>query len=461
MLIYIPDSFDREKSYIINLFFNEFLGISVKIEQFKQKGIIRIQGDNGYIEMPDVFFSISEEDWLTEGSLPVLPLDRCHIDQIGGDFNGRKIPVIYGRKNEKGEYFSVSEKKTYIGIDIFGSAFFMLTRYEEYVNRKRDAHDRFPVEESIAYKEGFLTRPIINEYIEILWQALKFIFPRVERKLKVFKVIPTHDIDRPLGMLYESPLQILRHTVGDVLYRRSFGALCHRLKDVFRVCFSSREYINEKLKTYEFIVDQSKRHGLQNIFFFMNSKQSWYDGNYKICEPKILNIIKTLVKEGHLIGLHPSFVSYMDKDEILHETKEMNDILEANGLPKLAGARQHYLKWKNPYTWRYYEDAEIAFDSTMTFAGHVGFRVGICYPYPVYDLLERKQLDLIERPLIVMDATLYDYMKVSHNEALDIVKKLADECKKYNGEFVVLWHNTTLEDEKEKAFYAKMMDEIC
>mgnify|MGYP000971870045 CR=1 FL=1 len=39
--------------------------------------------------------------------------------------------------------------------DVFASCFFMLTRWEEYVNKNRDKHDRFSANESLAYKQGF------------------------------------------------------------------------------------------------------------------------------------------------------------------------------------------------------------------------------------------------------------------------------------------------------------------
>ena len=53
----------------------------------------------------------------------------------------------------------------------------MLSRYEEAVLLDRDDHDRFPATASIAYKTGFLDRPIIDEYVEILWVAMKRVWP--------------------------------------------------------------------------------------------------------------------------------------------------------------------------------------------------------------------------------------------------------------------------------------------
>ena len=71
------------------------------------------------------------------------------------------------------------------GIDIFASSFFMLTRWEEYVNKIRDMHNRFPAYASLACKNNFLDRPIVNEYVEMLWNMLKFLGCKQEKKKRI------------------------------------------------------------------------------------------------------------------------------------------------------------------------------------------------------------------------------------------------------------------------------------
>ena len=68
----------------------------------------------------------------------------------------------------------IAERRIEVPLDIFGSAFFMLTRYEEMVITERDTHGRFPARASIAYREGLLERPIVDEYLELLWAAIQY-----------------------------------------------------------------------------------------------------------------------------------------------------------------------------------------------------------------------------------------------------------------------------------------------
>ena len=99
------------------------------------------------------------------------------------------IPIIYGDDPSKGSLFKMKQNQIYLGLDVFGSAFFMLTRYEEIVKTERDEHGRFLSENSIAYQEGFLDRPIIDEYIEILWWSLKKLSPSLKRRRTHFRFI--------------------------------------------------------------------------------------------------------------------------------------------------------------------------------------------------------------------------------------------------------------------------------
>ena len=60
----------------------------------------------------------------------------------------------------------------------------MLSRYEELIVLDRDSHNRFAAESSIAFKAGFLDRPIINEYLEILKWCLNQLWADLEFKEK-------------------------------------------------------------------------------------------------------------------------------------------------------------------------------------------------------------------------------------------------------------------------------------
>ncbi len=72
--------------------------------------------------------------------------------------------------------------------DIFAAAFYLLSRYEEYLPFQPDKHGRFPHEASLAYKENFLHLPLVNYWLEDLKKALRVKFPEFEFSDERFQI---------------------------------------------------------------------------------------------------------------------------------------------------------------------------------------------------------------------------------------------------------------------------------
>lgn len=127
---------------------------------------------------------------------------------------------------------------------------------------------------------------------------------------------------------------------------------------------------------------------------------------------------------------------------------------------KTWGGRQHYLRWNVPATWRNYAEAELDYDTTLSYADHAGFRCGTCHPFPVFDVEQNKALDLVEYPLIVMECSVLGerYMNLQHDEALEYILKLKRSCRKYNGCFGLLWHNSSFVEPAEVDLYKNVLE---
>lgn len=68
-------------------------------------------------------------------------------------------------------------------------------------------------------------------------------------------------------------------------------------------------------------------------------------------------------------------------------------------------------------------------------------------PFKLYDFEKDEMMDVWEIPLVVMDATLYQYRKMDPLSSLESVEKLVGECEKFNGLITLLWHNGNFDDE--------------
>ena len=188
--IYVPDKFVPERTYILDICFGYFLGLRYEIKVVTEQCdyIIDINNDKQLL-IRDHFFSHFEDglSYLRQESIP----DRT-IFSHNPFAPETDIPVIYGN-----EEMEVSQDKIICGLDIFASSFFMLTRWEEYADASRDNYDRFPASASLALKCGFLHRPVVNEYVEMLWSMLLHLGCNQERKVWKYRLTLTHDIDAP------------------------------------------------------------------------------------------------------------------------------------------------------------------------------------------------------------------------------------------------------------------------
>lgn len=417
----IPNNILPERKYIIDILFDDFLELEYVIDVNDITNNYEIILENGKkLIIKDSFFSNFEEalDYLDKKNIPgkVKFLKNQFIVE-------KNIPVIYGD-----DKFKVKEDEIICGIDIFASSFFMLTRWEEYVNKTRDLHNRFPVTASLAYKYNFLDRPVVNEYVEMLWNMLKYLGCNQKRKERKYELILTHDVDNIFK--WKNFGLFTRNIAGDIIKRKNVPLA---LENVRQYCWKN------PYDMFDYLMDLSEKRGIKSHFFFMSGGTSKFDNNYSINQAFVKKIRKKIISRGHLIGFHPSYNSYNDQGQWEEEYSAL--LKEISQKVKIG--RQHYLKFEVPATWQIWEHNNMKWDSTLTYPEKEGFRCGTCYEYSVFNILSRKKLKLKEMPLEVMEGSLVGYQNLSPEKAETKIIKLIDKVKKYNGRFVLLWHNSS------------------
>ena len=465
--ILIPETYIPERQYIIDTIISCYLGLNYKLE-IGGTGDVCITLENDVsgrkIHLADYLFNSKEKNLLKEKSLPVQPLERWNA--INSSFEegltSNSLPIIYGRCPGDQLLSVKNNENLFLDLDIFGSAFFMLTRYEELIKPDRDKHGRFPASASLAYQEGFLDRPIIDEYVEILWNCMKYLWPGLERKNRQFQMVLSHDVDAPYRYAFLPFSGIMKTCAGDIAKRKNLSMALNRYENWRVVRKGSLE--KDPNNRFDLIMDKSELYNLKSVFFFQASGAAGGAGNYYIHHPLIKSLIKQIAVRGHEIGLHPGFNSFYNPEQVKKDTALLKGICNSIGVEQATwGGRQHYLQWKVPHTWQSYEDAGLDYDSSLSYADHVGFRCGTCREYPVFNLLTRCKLNLVEKPLIVMEGSLLneDYMGLPHNAAFGEITKLIDRCKKYAGNFTLLWHNSSLVSEEDRELYLKTLEYGC
>jgi hypothetical protein len=112
-----------------------------------------------------------------------------------------------------------------------------------------------------------------------------------------------------------------------------------------------------------------------------------------------------------------------------------------------------------PETYQSYVDAGIRYDYTMGYADEPGFRAGIARPFHFYDLLKEKRTALTVIPFQVMDGTLRQYLHLSPDAAMVVVRSLISATRRSGGLFVSVWHNTSLTETNGWEGWRKVFEE--
>lgn len=463
LTVQVPrDGCYAERAYIAEVLLQDRLGLEIRMEQAEVQDTAIIGEDGRRLVMTDRFFPAASRNWLAPCTLPRRPLKSWRMEPLDlpGLPAGGTLPVLYGRDPEAGPLLARRARETYLALDIFGSAFFMLTRYEEAVDPQRDWAERFPSWASLAHLEGFLGRPVVDEYVTLLWRELLALWPNLAERKTSYALRLSHDLDWPYATVGVPMGVTLRKLAGDVLVRHSAGLGLQRLRSLMTL--GEDGYAQDPNNTFEFIMDTNERLGHRGVFNFIagHTAPGDMDGVYSLDQPWIRHLLRRFRDRGHEVGLHPSFCTFRDGQALGAELANLHRAAEAEGIRQEAwGARQHYLRWEASTTWRIYEASGLTYDSTLGYADRPGFRCGTCHAYRTFDVQERRSLRLVERPMVAMDGTLFwkKYLGLPMEKALGAVQPLVEQCRAYGGEFVLLWHNTRLVTPKEQRLYREIV----
>ena len=407
--IVYPNKYENEKRYIVETVFRHFLKLDEVSLEFSEKiskqEIHIICEDNTSTKklvLNNVLFNFDEKEWLTVGSLPLTPIEYFSLNGFTGNFLFNDTPVIYGKLNGKVAY--ENKDALFCDIDLLGGMFFMLTLYEEVVIDKYDEHGRFNYLDSIIFKSGLYSRPIVNEYLEIL----KALFNKAGYNqiidTRQYKLILSHDVDVPFSY-NANAFNFIRNVLADLILRKSFITFIKKLGARFSP-WKALKYKLDPYNNFRYLMKVSEKNSIKSQFNFIteNGKVN-IDGNYEIADKYFGILLKEIHQRGHKIGLHPSYQTYNDFNLLNGQHKKLKKILKDNSIiVDSIGGRQHYLRWKNPETWQIWNDVGLKYDSSIGSEYFMGFRCGTCYEFPVFNLLTKKPLKQADVPLIVLFA---------------------------------------------------------
>jgi len=427
---------------VINYIIRFLLGEEVSPEIVSQVGYTSNKDEFHLYKLviiPSSFFS--PEVYGTAESLPHLPLQIWE-----------EAPILFGNA----EIEQIDGTKI-IHADLIASTYFLISRYEEMVRSDiRDAHGRFPGKESLPYRAGLIDSPLVDEYGRLLRIQLRETgceVPKLPKQIR--KIYLTHDIDQLShyrnfrGFMGGLLRGIKRPKEGDRAIMSYFGGLkndpWYTLPWLFKLDNSVKQALgSDRCESIAFIkVGGGLRK--EDKPFIMHHLQDFQE-------------LITLCKEKDItFGLHSSYEAGMNPSRIIDEKKHLERISKR----KITYNRHHFLDSREPEDMQMLVDSGIDADFTMGYADVAGFRLGTCRPVKWINPKKQELTSLTLHPLTIMDGSLSDkrYMYLNAHEAYEYCIRLIDMVESWNGDLVLVWHNTSVENTPE-SYHRKLYLDI-
>jgi hypothetical protein len=410
ILIFTPNITNR-LIYTSNLVFEQHLGIKVAFTG----STAEFDAFNG---AKIIYAALASGDFIHIAPHPLLfetAITKQHFTTCS--FKGLNVPFA-----TRGQSFP---------FDVFAAIFYMISRYEEYLPFVANQYDQFKAADSLAYKMGFLDKPVVDIWINYLKDELTSRYPFLKFKQKKFTTTFTYDID----VAYAYKGRNFFVTAGRLLQQCITGNLTKTKERWLTLC--NRQ--DDPFDTYYHILQQLQVNGHNLVFFFLVGPQTKYNRNLKPTG-KLMTELITKISTAAATGLHPSYYTNTNYKQLQQEKY----LLESIAAKKITSSRQHYLRLSFPQTYCLLIDAGITADYTLGFAEMPGFRAGTCTPFNFYNLKNEEATALTLYPNTFMEGSFTDDMQLAPQQALPEMQRLVDEVKRVNGHFICIWHNHSL-----------------
>jgi glycosyltransferase involved in cell wall biosynthesis len=248
-------------------------------------------------------------------------------------------------------------------------------------------------------------------------------------------IVNTHDVDfLPLNS-FGSVSRLLRNSGAALAVHRRPKLARKLAATAWKTAMGMRNPLDQIPK----LVKEEKHRGINASYMFIGGRGHRRDGNYRVDDPAVSELMHSLEQAGMEIGLHGSYCSLDDP----HGLPKEFDFLRRQGFrPK--GNRQHWLRFTLERLVPALNAAGALYDTSLGWVYKPGFRAGACFAFPPYNFADERPANFLEIPLVVVDVSLeFGDAPVSQSDYYEHVSGVLSTSRRYGwGGVAVLWHNT-------------------
>ncbi|MEO8174555.1 MAG: polysaccharide deacetylase family protein [Sediminibacterium sp.] len=324
-----------------------------------------------------------------------------------------------------------------IPFDIFAASFYLITRYEEYLQHTEDEYGRYGYSNSAAFKENFLHLPLINLWQKELLKLLQQKFLSLSIPNSQFRFLPTYDIDIAYSYLHKP-------------FLNNIGGICKELftgkwKQLAERAGVLPGFIKDPFVNYDLLDTLHEMYNLHPVYFFLVAeKRKLYDKNISPHNKYMKQLIRWHARK-YLTGIHPSWQSG-DNDAIL---KKEFLLFEEIINKKTTTSRQHYIRMNLPVTYRLLMEYGITDDYSMGYGSINGFRASVASAFFWYDLEKDEPTQLMVHPFCYMEANSFFEQHYTPQQAAEEIQQYHDIVKSVNGKMITIFHNHFITEQQQ------------
>ena len=372
--------------------------------------------------------------------------------QLGGELHIKSTPLLFEQGIVVTDinvsqwdgvpcFFSTAEAGV-LPYDIFAAAFYLLSRYEEYLPHLKDSEGRFPMTESIAYQHDFLERPIIDIWLMRFKEVLKEQYPDfifVSKPLQTRVVIDVHRAFayRKVGFL---------RTIGGY-FRDFFKFRLKRNLKRTQVLLGLRK---DPYDVFNWLTQIQKRVPFKFQYFFALGDYTNQNRTIKYSKASLQSLMK-MVADYSDVGLLVSHTASFDMDTLRIEKQR----LEQTTHRPLCATKITTHQFVIPDTYQYLLEQEVKMDFTIGYPNHPGFRAGTSHPFLFYDINYETQTPLQLFPLCLTMGQVFNPSKKTLNEIK--ISQLKQTVTDASGHFVIGFSNVSFTSTIVRTFFKKLV----
>ncbi|MEP2936739.1 MAG: polysaccharide deacetylase family protein [Gilvibacter sp.] len=322
-------------------------------------------------------------------------------------------------------FFATSEASN-LPFDVFAASFYLLSRYEEYLPHVKDEMGRYPASESLAYKEQFLSQPVVDIWAYKFYDALKANFDSLPQPREGFSI---HNVIEVSEAYRYKNKGFLRSIAG---FGSDIGRF--RIKSIAQRTRVMLSLTRDPFDIFDWLIKTAQKGGAAFTVLFQIGDYSKYDYNISQHKKQHISLIKS-VADYTKVGLRISHMATGDLTVLATEKKRIENIIHR----PLAHTVNASGILRIPELPRALVDLEVAQNLSMGYPEKLGFRAGTCTPFYFYDLDFESQSPLLLVPFAASSEALSTYPE---DERIAKVETLKETVSRVNGQLVTVFSNS-------------------